>query len=289
MTIKEMEERTGMSRTNIRFYEAEGLICPGRRENGYREYSEEDARTLMKVKLLRAMEVPLETVKAMTAGTVGLIDGLDALDAELDRQQLRQERARQASRQMRQENTAFDTLEPERYLPMLESGEARWMEDASPRLNLPWRRYWARGLDFSLYNTLVSLALRDFQNRVLFVPILTLLAMLVIEPILLQLFGTTFGKAVFGIRITDREGNRLDYDTGVERTWTVMWEGEALRIPLICQYFQYKSLYLAEQEIPLSWEGESELTYSDDKKWRYALFLAAHVALIWAELWILGG
>ena len=36
MTIKDVEERTGLSRSNIRFYEKEKLIEPSRNEsNGY--------------------------------------------------------------------------------------------------------------------------------------------------------------------------------------------------------------------------------------------------------------
>ncbi len=55
MTIKELEERTGLSRANIRFYEKEGLLSPLRRENGYREYTEEDVQTLQRIKLLRSL------------------------------------------------------------------------------------------------------------------------------------------------------------------------------------------------------------------------------------------
>ena len=55
MTIKDMELQTGLARANIRYYEAEGLISPERAENGYREYSQEDAETLLRVKLLRAL------------------------------------------------------------------------------------------------------------------------------------------------------------------------------------------------------------------------------------------
>lgn len=41
MTIKEAEERTGLARSNIRFYEKEGLVQPERNpQNGYREYDE---------------------------------------------------------------------------------------------------------------------------------------------------------------------------------------------------------------------------------------------------------
>lgn len=289
MTIKEIEEKTGMSRTNIRFYEREGLIQPQRQENGYREYSTEDARTLMKVKLLRSMDIPLEQVKAAAFGGRKLSDVLAELSIELDRRQLVQERTRQALRRMYQDGTEFEDLEPENYLYLLETGKT--VEDAPPRLNLPWRRYWARCLDFSLYNTLVSLLIYDFQYRVIYVPILTLIAMLTLEPLLLSMFGTTVGKAIFGIRVTDQEGNRLDYNSAIERTWTVMWEGEALRIPLICLYFQYKSLDLAEQDIPLSWESESELTYKDDNLWRYGLYCLAVLAetalVFWAA--ILGG
>ena len=46
MNIKEIEERSGLTRANIRYYEQEGLLAPARRENKYRDYSEEDLETL---------------------------------------------------------------------------------------------------------------------------------------------------------------------------------------------------------------------------------------------------
>lgn len=290
MTIKEMEEITGMSRTNIRFYEGEGLIHPKRRENGYREYSDDDAQTLMKVKLLRSMEVPLEQVKAAAFGEMQLREILASLDDALERQQKHQERTRLALRQMQQSGAEFSDLKPEEYLPILENGEA--VEDAPPRLNLPWRRYFARGFDLSLYNTVVGILLYDFLNREIYLTILTLIAMLILEPLFLSLFGTTPGKAIFGIRVTDPEGSRLDYSTAMDRTWTVMWEGMAMSIPVVCLYFQYKSLDAVEQDIPLSWENASELTFKDDKMWRFIPFVLGHVALIAisvASVFILGG
>lgn len=277
MTIKEMEERCGMSRTNIRFYESEGLIRPDRRENGYRDYSPEDARTLMKVKLLRSMDVPLDQVKAAAFGERRLSEVLEDLDQDIDRRQTHQERTRQILQNMKEQNTEFENLKPEAYLDQLESETT--VEDAPPKWNLPWRRYFARCFDVGVYSSLLSILLWDYQMPELFRYILPMLAMLVLEPLLLHLFATTPGKAIFGIRVTDREGNRLDYNTAIERTWTVMWEGEALRIPLVCQYFQYKSLSLAENGEPLSWEGESELTYRDDKLWRCFLYVAAEIAM----------
>lgn len=283
MTIRDMEEKTGISRANIRYYEAEGLLHPEREANGYRNYSEADAAILLKIKLLRAMDVSLAAVKEVAAGSKPLELALSELDAQITAQQSKQERVRLIISRMHED---FDSLEPEGYLAMLESGEPAWKEDAPPRLNLPWRRYWARCLDFSVYNTLVAFLLRDFQNNLIYIPIGTLFAMLLIEPALLSMFGTTLGKAIFGIRVTDLEGGKLSYATALERTWTVLWEGEALRIPLLCLYFRYKSLDLAEQEIPLSWESESELTYRDDKLWRYGLYALAVLADIAMTLWL---
>ena len=50
MTIKEVEQMTGLTRSNIRYYEKEKLICPKRNENnGYREYSNEDVENIKKI------------------------------------------------------------------------------------------------------------------------------------------------------------------------------------------------------------------------------------------------
>ena len=56
MTIKDVEERTGLSRSNIRFYEKEKLIEPSRNEsNGYRDYSENDVENIKKIAYLRTL------------------------------------------------------------------------------------------------------------------------------------------------------------------------------------------------------------------------------------------
>ena len=51
MHIKDIETRTGLSRANIRYYEQEGLVHPVRARNGYRDYSQEDLDTLLRVRL----------------------------------------------------------------------------------------------------------------------------------------------------------------------------------------------------------------------------------------------
>ena len=72
MTIKDMELQTGLARANIRYYEAEGLISPERAETGYREYSQEDAETLLRVKLPGILASTLSTIGG-TATPVALL------------------------------------------------------------------------------------------------------------------------------------------------------------------------------------------------------------------------
>ena len=66
MTIREIEELSGMTRANIRFYEKEGLITPERNSNGYRNYSEEDLNTLKRIRLLRTLHLSLEDIKSLS-------------------------------------------------------------------------------------------------------------------------------------------------------------------------------------------------------------------------------
>ena len=289
MTIKDMEERTGMGRTNIRFYESEGLISPKRRENGYREYSEEDAAVLRKVKLLRLMEVPLEEVRTMCAGEKELAQVLEEHLAALEARQDRQERVKLLTEQMLRQGTDFGNMEPQAYLELLESGEDNLKQDVENRLNLPWRRYWARTLDFMLCVLLIDWVMSVYPYWEHLSGIFMLGALLLLEPLCLSLFATTPGKAIFGIRVTNVEEGRLSYNEALSRTWTVMWEGEALRIPIVAEYFRYKSLTAAEEGETLPWEWNSDLTFRDDKNWRYLLYFASRAGAIALDLWLTGG
>ena len=68
MNIKEIEERSGLTRANIRYYEQEGLLAPVRRENKYRDYSEEDLETLLRIALLRSLGFSLEEIRRLQSG-----------------------------------------------------------------------------------------------------------------------------------------------------------------------------------------------------------------------------
>ena len=66
MNAKQAEEKTGITRRNLRFYEDQGLIHPRRNpENDYRDYSEEDIEVLKKIRALRMLDVTLEDISSV--------------------------------------------------------------------------------------------------------------------------------------------------------------------------------------------------------------------------------
>lgn len=67
MRIGEVAEQTGLSISNIRFYEKKGLIRPEREQQSkYRDYSDEDVRQLKLILLYRKMNLSIETIGDLT-------------------------------------------------------------------------------------------------------------------------------------------------------------------------------------------------------------------------------
>lgn len=93
MKINEVEALVGITKKNIRFYEAEGLLAPRRNsENGYRDYGEAEVAALRRIKLLRKLGVPLEDIRRMQSGAHTVGDGMrrHLITLERDRANLEQ-------------------------------------------------------------------------------------------------------------------------------------------------------------------------------------------------------
>lgn len=118
MTIKEVEERTGLTRSNIRFYEKEGLIQPRRNEqNGYRAYSEADVTALGRIAYLRTLGISIEAIRSLIEGKAELRNVLTAQEAALRAQIDGLKGARQLCAQMlMQKELSFETLDTARYV-----------------------------------------------------------------------------------------------------------------------------------------------------------------------------
>lgn len=87
MTIKEVEEQTGLARSNIRFYEKEGLIKPLRKEgNGYRDYTEEDVEEIKKIACLRTVGITIEDIRRLSQKETNLHEVLEKQKRVLEEQ-----------------------------------------------------------------------------------------------------------------------------------------------------------------------------------------------------------
>ncbi|PJZ58411.1 MerR family transcriptional regulator [Leptospira barantonii] len=73
MLIGVLSEQSGVSRDTIRFYEKKGLITGNiitRRDNNYKEYSEDVLEQLLLIKLLRKLSFTLEEIKTLSVNKI---------------------------------------------------------------------------------------------------------------------------------------------------------------------------------------------------------------------------
>lgn len=123
MTIKEVEEQTGLPRSNIRFYEKEKLIEPIRNDkNGYREYSEKDIETIKKIAYLRTLEISIEDIRCIISEEVSLIEILEKQTSAIQSQIEGLHKAKAlCERMLASGNVSFDELQVEKYVTDLET------------------------------------------------------------------------------------------------------------------------------------------------------------------------
>ena len=94
MKINEVEARVGITKKNIRFYEAQGLLSPRRNsQNGYRDYGPDEVETLRRIKLLRKLGLSLEEIRQMQSGAHTVGDGMRRHLVTLERERRNLDRA----------------------------------------------------------------------------------------------------------------------------------------------------------------------------------------------------
>lgn len=149
------------------------------------------------------------------------------------------------------------------------------MNSRHPR---PWRRFFARTLDTYLYSTILYFIYYTVLNQKLDLPILVALliqmgTMILIEPVFIFKIGTTPGKWLLGISVARKEGGRLTYGDAFWRTLAVLWYGEALYIPYVCLWRNYRSCRMVENGKALPWE---ETSICQVKKYR-AMYVLKYI------------
>lgn len=69
MKISELAKKSGVPPSTIRFYEEQGLLEPaGRRQNGYRYYTDSALRQLHIVRVCQSLGFSLETIRRFDIG-----------------------------------------------------------------------------------------------------------------------------------------------------------------------------------------------------------------------------
>lgn len=306
MTIRELERRSGLERTNIRFYEKEGLLNPERKENGYREYSEEDLQLLMKIKLLRRLDFSIEAIRSLINGNTDLEQALERRLQAIGMQHRELNATEQVCQEMKADGAVFSTLDAQRYLDNYD--RAVRMPSSSPAIRpgvpqsdciqpvrCPWRRYFARMLDVT-FGTLILWIILSLIFRVNVGNIGTfgnwLLTFvewgiwLPIEALLLSRWGTTPGKWIMGIRVEHEDGRKLFFVEAIDRTWLVFIKGMGANIPIYSIYRLWKSYKAARDgnDDDLEWEWNTNSVQVVKERecsgWRPAVLVAAYAAVI---------
>ena len=126
MKINEIEQLVGITKKNIRFYEEQGLIHPKRNSgNDYREYTEADAELLLKIKLLRKLNVPIEEIRRIIQGELTLSDCLDRHKVLINHEAENLRLVTEMCDKIRASDRSFHELEPSEFLAEMAMQEKR--------------------------------------------------------------------------------------------------------------------------------------------------------------------
>jgi len=307
MTIKEIEEASGMQRANIRYYEAEGFLHPEREKNGYRNYTDADLDILKKIKLLRSLHISLEEIKAMHQGEQELGKTLAEHISYLTKQQRELEKSKYVCEKMQRDGATYEKLNTEQYLLVLKkclpnvTEQEEWVErDTVEPVQAPFLRIFARLFDYLLYavlwmvvvflwHKLFGVTAKGMVSCMIISPVAALALALLLEPVFLRWLDATPGKMILGLRVVNDLGGPISKEKAWSRTWRVVfgvhdWQYRDL--------FQTIRIFQAmENGKPLDWEYESNTTLElkDDSLWRRIVLVVALILCILVTLLMFRG
>ena len=123
MEIKEVEKILGISRSNIRFYEKEGLLQPHREGNNYRDYSNYDINMLKKIIVLRKLGFTVEELKKLQTGEKDLSELAHYNNSRLEKELTELRTALDLCHQISKNGEDFYTLNTEEYWQIIKASE----------------------------------------------------------------------------------------------------------------------------------------------------------------------
>ncbi|WP_458397157.1 RDD family protein, partial [Anaerotignum sp.] len=148
---------------------------------------------------------------------------------------------------------------------------ATWLDEPKeppfvpPKAPYPWRRYFARSLDFSLlaffYETLLCLLFHiNFAERSVPLELIDVYLcwglVFLLEPLFLSKWGKTPGKWIFGLSIHNKSGELLTLKEAFDRTFHVFYKGEGFAIPFYNLYRNYQSYKICSDSGVMEWDED---------------------------------
>lgn len=274
MNIGEIELKSGLERANVRFYEKEGFLTPTRRENGYRDYSQDDLDILLRIKLLRRLGLGLEEIKAIQNGEQEMDTVLQRRLGSIRTEHQELDAAETVCSQMRQEGARFESLDAQRYLCAYDAA----LRPADPNpgsvpdsdrmepVRTPWRRYFAKMLDLTLTDLfwrlllsgLLSVKLSDMNIWAsIFLQIFGWLLLIPLEGFCLSRWGTTPGKWVMGLRLEHADGRLLTLDEAISRSLACFGRGGGYGMPVYSLYRLWQSYKDVTEGSGAEWDADT--------------------------------
>lgn len=114
----------------------------------------------------------------------------------------------------------------------------------------PWARFFARFIDYTIGGILIEIwfaivapSILIFFDRAF--NLLILFIWVFLEASLLSIWGTTPGKWLLNITLTDKVGNKPTFSNALDRSFSVWWRGYGMGLPLISLitlFFTYNTL-----------------------------------------------
>lgn len=125
MTIKEVEQYLEVPRATVRFYEKEGLICPERSGNGYRDYSDADVEKLRKIIVFRKLGMSLPDIEDVLDGAKPLSLAVEENIVNLEKQIEELKGALFVCHKLQEEKEEMETFEVEKYWNVIAEEEKK--------------------------------------------------------------------------------------------------------------------------------------------------------------------
>lgn len=138
----------------------------------------------------------------------------------------------------------------------------------------PWRRFWARTLDTGVHAFPVAFAfelvspgnlattLQKYGQFSLSMKLLPFI--LILEAIVLAIFGTTLGKFLLNIKLIDPNGQRISFPAAILRTFMLWIKGLAFGLPFISMLTAGYAAGVIRKNGTASWDDSNGITVAYD-------------------------